>query len=470
MGDTVTMNAEELEFIFGRESKGDSALERAKSSANEYVRSQIQVALASDKAKGRRLSAVEALNIYGIEVLKKISEDKSAILSHECDEPARTLEARRLTLNLSREQIARRANISVKQVEIAESPGKISPIRDLEQLAQILALDERTLGFIPGAKGDARLGVRLREMTQGTGDAVKFSASDVLALTEGAWVIARQDKLEVGDKHNARFQPSHNYSYPSYERGYELARKTREILGFDAVQPVESLKILLEEKLAIPVVQQALNSRFAGATIANGDCRGIIVNEQGANANVWVRRMTLAHELGHLLWDPDTRLNKLTVDEYQGLENAYHDSKIDAVEIRANAFAVAFLAPPDGIKQIVAHHENGAECLNAATSEYGISITAAKYHIKNITGIDLFHISNSFLERPGDDWVARENLAVDYFPIKSTPISRRGRFAWLTAKKFEERDISADTAAMFLCCTTEEFLNAFEMVIELGQS
>lgn len=464
------MNAEELDFIFGSKSKGVSLLERAKSSDNEYVRSQVQIALASEKAKGRRFSALEALNNYGIDILQKIAEEKSAILSSEYNEPANTLETRRNALNLSREQVARKANISIKQVEMAETPGKISPIRELEQLAQILALDERTLGFVPGAKGDAGLGVRLREMTQGAGDVVKFSANDVLALTEGAWVIARQDYLEIKNTHNRKFQPSYNYNYPSYERGYELAKKTREMLEFDGTQPVESLKILLEEELAIPVVQQALNSRFAGATIANGNCRGIIVNEQGANANVWVRRMTLAHELGHLLWDPDTRLNKLTVDEYQGLENAYHDSKVDAVEIRANAFAVAFLAPPEGIKDLVAQHDDGVECINAVTSKYGISTTAAKYHVKNITGVDLFNLHSSFLERPGDDWIARENLSVDYFPIKSTPISRRGRFAWLAAEKFKERDISADTAAMLLCCSKEDFLNKYQTVLELGQS
>jgi Zn-dependent peptidase ImmA (M78 family) len=124
----------------------------------------------------------------------------------------------------------------------------------------------------------------------------------------------------------------------------------------DQEQAIESLKTLLEEQLKIPVVQQALHERFAGATEANGNSRGIVVNERGHNANVWVRRMTLAHELGHLLWDPDTRLNQLTVDEYAGLEAAYHTGRgrADVVEMRANAFAVALLAPPDGITKIVA--------------------------------------------------------------------------------------------------------------------
>jgi hypothetical protein len=40
------------------------------------------------------------------------------------------------------------------------------------------------------------------------------------------------------------------------------------MLGVAEVEPIEALKSLIEENLHIPVVQQQLAERFAGATLA----------------------------------------------------------------------------------------------------------------------------------------------------------------------------------------------------------
>jgi hypothetical protein len=344
---------DQLESVFGIGSKGATPQERAASSDKKFVRSQILLAEDSEKATGHRMSASEALRLYGWELLFKVAQDRSAALVTEPNEPAKTLKARRHALNLKVRDVARSAGIPPNIVEGAEVPGRVTPIRHLERIAQALALNEQFLGYVSGARGDELLGVRLREFSQAN-DARHFSPSDVLALAEAAWVITTQSELlrlrGKPSQKNLRdqFIPDGDYSYPTFRRGYVLASTTRELLNIGPTDPIPNLKRLVEETLGIPVVQQSLANRFAGATLANRADRGIVVNEQGQNSNVWVRRMTIAHELGHLLWDPDSRLNKLKVDQYDELQTDYRTTSMkDPVEIRTNAFSISFLAPPD---------------------------------------------------------------------------------------------------------------------------
>jgi Zn-dependent peptidase ImmA (M78 family)/transcriptional regulator with XRE-family HTH domain len=471
----ITDTEIELELVFGPRSSGKSAVERAATSERRYVRSQVQIAEDSKEATGHKLTALEALDAYGLSVLRRVALDGAASLVTKSDEPAATIARRRSVLNLTQKQVADAAGISEGEVQQAETVGVVSPIRTIERISQALALDDRLIGVVTGAGADERLGVRLREMGFQK-DTNRFSPSDVLALTEAAWVISKQLSLLrhlnlVSAGSNAKlFRPKlhqfagdKNYDYPAYERGYVLAAKTRELLGMSDKSAIPSLKSLIENELEVPIVQQTLSPKFAGATISNGRDRGIVVNELGLNANVWIRRMTVAHELGHLLWDPDEKLDQLKVDEYEDLELA--SNRADPVEIRANAFAVSFLAPPLAVKHIFEAHPSPAETVRQVMQTYGISMTAARHHVGNVIGKTLDPLHDA--PQPTDEWVAAENLAVDYFPLRTTPISRRGRFAFAVAASYMGKVISLDTAATLLRTTTSELSASAKAIIEL---
>jgi len=448
------------EFVFGPESVGETDEERAASSSRLFVRSQLQIAEDNPKATGHRLTAYEVWKTFGLDVLKRIADEGSCPIIQMADEPSRTLKGRRNDLNLSTRRVALTAGISEELVERSETPGEVLQFQQLERIGQVLALDERSLGFVRGAQGDRNLGVRLREMAQAS-DVKRFSESEVTGLAEAAWVIARQ--LELSETNgeskgtSSQFVRSRDYSYPAYKRGYDLALTTRKKLSIADDAPIGSLKSLIEDTLGTPVIQLALGENFAGATVANNTSRGIVVNEKGANANVWVRRMTLAHEVGHLLWDPDERLDKLRVDSYDELDVPPQVMRTDVVEIRANAFAIAFLAPPSGVRKIMDNAGSNFDGMAEVMTKYGISATAAKHHIWNTARIDVSNISIASLPTPSDDWVARENLTVDFFKPQETPISRRGRFAYLSAKAYRAGKITADTASAYLKCTKAEF-------------
>jgi Zn-dependent peptidase ImmA (M78 family) len=459
-----------LEAIFGPESSGSTPAARAASSRRLFVRSQIQIAEDSACATGPRLKASEALESYGIEVLERIAEDGSAVLAVSRNEPAQTLQARREALGVTPKKLAGAAGLTVADVTLAETPGEMSRFQVLRKLAQWLALDEATLGRVAGAKGDARLGVRLKSLTSASEGKLAFSEKDVLALSEAAWIITKQAQFETLSTFSFP-NPSDDFSFPTYEQGYLLAAKTRKLLGLSPIEPVPSMRVLLEEHMKVAVVQREMNEKIAGATVASGGNRGVVINESGQNKNVWVRRMTLAHELCHLMWDSDQKLETLVVDRYDSMRgNPTTDTGADPVEIRANAFAVAFLAPIDAVQKLANQSGTHEEIVLRITRTFGISVTAAKFHIKNSIGKSTLDVQNHIVDQPSDEWKAAENLTVDFFPIQSTPSSRRGRFAYVVALAYSNQQISCDTAASLLDCQPAEIELHANTLIELGSS
>ncbi len=155
---------EDLDLIFGPDSKGKTARERARTSKRVFVRSQAQLAEDSPEATGRRLSAWEALLTFGLPKLLEVFERGGAILSSMVDEPARTLRNRRESLGLPVTRVAAAAGLTEKEVEDAENPKTITSIHVIEKIAQALALDEHVVSFVPGANGDPRLAARLKDM------------------------------------------------------------------------------------------------------------------------------------------------------------------------------------------------------------------------------------------------------------------------------------------------------------------
>ncbi len=463
-----------LDLVFGSDSHGGKPEERATNSKRLFVRSQVQIAFASTEARGRVLSAYEALQTFGWDVLLRVAQDGAATLVRSANEPAETLKSQRTQLGLSIAEVSKRIGVEASQIASAEEPGSLNSFRILDKLGQTLALDELRLGFQPNAGRDSALGVRLRELKQAA-DSVVFGPSTVLGLSEAAWVIARQAYLTKALRFRSQRGvalpgPNENYSSPVYSAGYSLAEYTRKLLGLNDEQPIDSLRTLIEEVLELPLVQQDLEPKFAGATISNGGSRGIVINERGMNSNVWVRRMTLCHEVGHLLWDSDARLAKLKVDEYSDVEGVV-DPKADAVEVRANAFAVAFLAPLRGVLKIAEQcHGNALQTVSTVMSVYGISAATARHHVFNVTHIDTANLHASQLPTPSEDWVAQEDLSIGYFPIKTTPITRRGKFAWFVARSYADGKLSADSAASYLMCEKQEVVDHLQTILEMWPS
>jgi Zn-dependent peptidase ImmA (M78 family)/transcriptional regulator with XRE-family HTH domain len=456
-----------LQEIFGQESRGQSPLQRALTSHRRFVRSQDHLAVLTEPADGRTYSAYEALHYFGLDKLVEAVTYGSAVLPVSPQQPALSLRSRREQLGLQPRDVAQAAGVREGDVERAEDSTQVVPFRTLERLARVLGLDDSRLATTEDAGGDSRLALRLRTMGQ---QRPQFSSTLVSELADTAWIIGTQTRLEGWLGHRSRleeFEPSPNYGehgYPPWMHGYWLANETRRVLGLDELEPIRSLRELCFE-LGVPLIERELPKEFAGATLDSNGTRGIVVNVKGWNENVWVRRSTIAHELGHLLWDPAQKLESLKVDAYSELERAPWE--LDAVEARANAFAIEFLAPQAGVLEILRKQDDSRD-VSRVMHHFGISRTAATYHVWNAEDrqrpIENYLAPESW---PGDEWRAVEDLTLDYFPLKATPDARKGAFARTVVLAKRDGLISADSAASYLGVQEEEFESASESLLDL---
>ncbi len=447
-----------LDEVFGP-GEGASPEARARHSTRLFVRGLDLLTFdLSPRAKGRRLTAAEALDAYGFDILCQIVQDGSAIITSDPAAVGRTLRDRRLQLGIHTRTVASKSDLAIEVVEALED-SKRRPVREYERVARVLGLDERMLSFEPVPRGNERVAVRLRSLSH---DRPALSSSIVATFAEASWVAMTQIRLE---ERLGLHRPEHvfteskdygSYVRPAYRAGYDLADLVRRELRLGTAQ-VPSMRELAEVRLAIPVIQAPLGDRIAGATVQSvSGRRAIVLNIDGKNADACVRRSTMAHELCHLLFDPSPQLQDLRVDEYAELD-ARDDTRADPVEQRANAFAVQFIAPQaEAVARYLAGGEDG---LRKVLDEFGISFTAARYQVWNglHRGVPLDSIFAPN-QRPEDDWDARETYTLAYHPIRSLTEhpSRAGRFSAIVVRAAGLGLISWDTAAEWLFCTQDD--------------
>jgi Zn-dependent peptidase ImmA (M78 family) len=462
----------DLKRIFGDIGSATNVEDSARASKQMFVRSQDQLALYKKGAKGRKLTAWQAYKAFGIDKLEEVFNYGSAVLVSEHQEPASSLRKSREDRGLTVDDIAKATKLDVSEIVGAEDVRKTNSIQLLEKLAMTLGLDETRLSFRALTEESEKLGIRLRQLKNSN---PAFSPSTVVAFDEAAWVIQKQLLLSdwLGEKVNLSklgFEPDSRYGdkqYPAWRHGYDLARATRERLGINKKEPIESLRTIVETRLKIPVVHLSLPIQFAGATISPGSARGIAVNVNGSNQNVWIRRATIAHELAHLLWDPDSKLNTLVVDTFEAMESQpphMKEKEGDFVEARANAFAIEFLAPQEHALELFETKPDMPTGLRAVMY-FGVSFTSAKFQIWNAKeraiGLDSFAVHDV---DPTDEWKGRESFTNDFFKPQSVPISRRGMFAKHVVESLSRRLISDDSAASFLGCTENELKDNLDTI------
>ncbi|MHB8877384.1 MAG: ImmA/IrrE family metallo-endopeptidase, partial [Myxococcaceae bacterium] len=216
----------------------------------------------------------------------------------------------------------------------------------------------------------------------------------------------------------------------------------------------------------LPIIQSSLGESIAGVTVEVGKRRAIVVNLDGKNRHAYVLRATIAHELGHLLYDPPHRLNSLRVDEYGDLDTPPSQLLLDEVEARANAFAAELLAPQ--VEAVACYRAGGADPIGAVMDQFGVSFTVARYQVWNgiqrsvpLEGL----VSNR--REPLVEWKAREAFTIDYHPVRNVRPSRAGRFSALAVRAAQEQLVSWDTVAEWMETTVAEVMAGIPSMREL---
>jgi transcriptional regulator with XRE-family HTH domain len=158
---TSNREREKLEFIFNCEGQGLSPAQMARGSDMLFVRSQDLLAVYHQKGSGRVLSAWEALQTFGADLLYEAVVDGSSVIVYTRDEPARTVTPRKKELGLTNADIAKHTRLSLDDIHDIENTKRKNSIQNLETIARCLGLDERSISFKPGSGGDSQLAIRL---------------------------------------------------------------------------------------------------------------------------------------------------------------------------------------------------------------------------------------------------------------------------------------------------------------------
>ena len=124
------------------------------------------------------------------------------------------------------------------------------------------------------------------------------------------------------------------------------AERSRLELG---IAPIRDMAELVESQ-GIPVIKKNLEDHISGIFIANSETQlGIIINEAQLDRAKARVAFTIAHEYSHILLDRD-----------KGITISKISNDRDLFEVRANAFAAAFLMPEEGVSQFVKNIGKGA--------------------------------------------------------------------------------------------------------------
>lgn len=151
----------------------------------------------------------------------------------------------------------------------------------------------------------------------------------------------------------------------------------RQIAGLSDAEAVNLKSLLL--KLNVLTVYRPLSDKFSGMSLRSGNKRFMLVNSNQPQCR---QHFTIAHELYHLFVDPHPMPH-----------NCPAEGKKDDAEQCADAFALMFLMPADGVRQMIPDNELMAGNVSMASvlrieHYFSISHTAALNRLFDLKLID----------------------------------------------------------------------------------
>ncbi len=166
-------------------------------------------------------------------------------------------------------------------------------------------------------------------------------------------------------------------SYAEQGRALASAALTR-VASAGLVVTDADLPVLVERAFGADVAVVALDDGFDGLSASSGDAKLIVL---GTSAMPARQRFTAAHELGHLLSGDDqgVHLDKDIYDRAQAK---------DPSEMRANAFASAFLMPADVLQAAVGISGLAAESFAALACDLRVTPLALAIRLQQLRLID----------------------------------------------------------------------------------
>lgn len=164
--------------------------------------------------------------------------------------------------------------------------------------------------------------------------------------------------------------------------------KFRQMTGLSDSEAVNLKSLLL--KLNVLTIYRPLSDNFSGMSLKSSDKRFMLVNSNHPKCR---QHFTIAHELYHLYIDPNPTPH-----------NCMASFKKNDVEQCADAFALMFLMPADGVRQMIPENELMAGRISLASvlrigHYFSVSYSAVLNRLLDLRLIDR-NERDSFKEYP----------------------------------------------------------------------
>jgi Zn-dependent peptidase ImmA (M78 family) len=226
----------------------------------------------------------------------------------------------------------------------------------------------------------------LRAQADVLGSATRFSIAEATTVARHIRDLQRRLGIDTAWPETARlFSHDSDYSQPAV--GERLARQVRDRLEL-APGSIPSMRKLLE-RLGIVVLWEQLPRHIDALALASDETGGVIVaNANGPHmANAFLRRVSFAHELLHLLYD---RSRMQQVERF--CATGRNRAKTEDIESRARAFTMYFLAPRDEVETAWAEVSGRSveQKVRSLMTRFGAGYEAMRHHLHflNVLHID----------------------------------------------------------------------------------
>lgn len=255
-------------------------------------------------------------------------------------EMGRRLRAARESCGMTQEDVARRLGVSRPTVAQMELGNRAATSIELDKLAYLFGRDIREFVADTFEEEDALAVLFRAEPEIANHEDVADSLRACIAL--GREVTSLEALL--GIDRDLAGAVSYQIAAPrsrweAIQQGERAAEQERRRLGLGWAPSPPLPELLETQGVRTGIVD--LPEEISGITISNQSVGLFIVaNRQHAPAR---RRFSFAHEYAHVLFD--RRMKGIVTRSSE---------RDDLIEVRANAFAAAFLMPPEGIRQFVA--------------------------------------------------------------------------------------------------------------------
>lgn len=178
-----------------------------------------------------------------------------------------------------------------------------------------------------------------------------------------------------------------------WQQAQEQSERLRTLWGL-GLEPIRSLQSLLKRHhvSTVYLTPDELTPTIEGISL-RAPLPMLVVNLIYGADTIWHMRMTLAHELGHLLMDLNEEVstlvsphaNQQTAKFSKGWRVA-HD--LEDLERRANAFAASFLAPAKAVRALIkADNPTSKESVIKVGQHFGLGKQSAINIITNTFGL-----------------------------------------------------------------------------------